>query len=286
MLRHDGAVIENAPVMVEELDRRKAALAAAPGDPQAEMAVWEAAAQLGLWHVVNRGTPDEPRPSGFELDGTGRLLGVYSTRERAGAVAGAGGSVLSVPMPQALDWLASFAQHGAAGVVLDHPGPWTPLANLRFFTQWVPQSQGAVSSGPIVIAPHVQAAADAYMADRNDDSYAAVVRQIAGANLFVVLDPGGDGTTSTSIVNGRGERIALAFTDSTRLEAFYAGKAVEVREREGAELLRMVGAQIDALILDPQHPSSFAATPDWIRRALGDPDHAEKKRSRWSLRGR
>lgn len=281
-------MIENAPALTEELDRRKAALAAAPGDSQAEMAVWEAAAWLGLWHLVNRGTQEDPRPSGFDVDGVGRLLGVYSTRERAGAVAeaGGGGTVLAVPMPQALDWLASFAKHDIAGIVLDHPGPWTPLPNLRMFKQWVPQSQTAVSSGPIVVAPEVQAAADAYAADNNDQTYAEVVRRIAGAKLFVVLDPQGDGTAPTSIVNGRGERVLMAFTDSARVETMYGGKAVQVQQRDGADILQMVGERFDALVLDPQHASSFATTPEWIRKALGGDQPAERKRSRWSLRGR
>lgn len=284
---------ENDPALIAELDRRKAAVAATPGDPGAERAVWEAAAQLGFWHLVNRGTADDPRPSGFEVDGVGRLLGVYSTRERAGAVAGEGGTVLAVPMPGALKWLASFAQHGVAGIVLDHPGPWTPLGNLRFFAQWVPQP-AAATSGPIVVAPQVQAAADAYIADSSDQAYAEVVRQIAATRLFVVLDPQGDGTTPTTIVNGRGERVMLAFTDSARVDAIYGGKAVQVHEREGAQLLQMVGDAVDVLVVDPQHPSSFATTPEWIRRAPGgaEPRGEEsggeepEKRSRWRLRGR
>lgn len=35
---------QNAPVLIEELDRRKAAMS--PGDQQAEMAFWQAACQL------------------------------------------------------------------------------------------------------------------------------------------------------------------------------------------------------------------------------------------------
>lgn len=261
-------MIENAPVLISELDRCKAALAAAPGDSQAEMAVWEAAAQLGVWHVVNRGTQDDPRPSGFEIDGIGRLLGVYSTRDRAGAVAGEGATVLAVPMPQARDWLASFAQHGVAGIVLDHPGPWTPLPNLRFITRWVPQSQTAVTTGPIVVAPQVQAATDGYAAEQSEQTYATVVRQIATSDLFVVLDPQSDDMTPTSIVNGRGERVLMAFTDSERVDAMYGGKAVTVQKRAGADILRLVGDQFDAVVLDPQHPSSFAATRERIRKAL------------------
>ena len=143
-----------------------------------------------------------------------------------------------------------------------------------------------MSSGPIVLAPEVQAATDAYVADKNDQNYAAVVRQIAADQLLVVFDPQDDGSTLTSIVNGRGERIGLAFTDSSRVETLYAGKAVQVAERAGADLLRMVGEQFDVLVVDPQHPSSFAATPEWITNALGGGEPASKKRSRWRRRGR
>lgn len=262
-------MIENAPVLVEELDRRKATLAAAPGDREAEMAFWQAAAQLGVWYVVNRGTQEAPQPSGFTQPGVGNLLGVYSTRERVGAVAGPGSTFFGVPMPQALDWLASFGAHGVAGIVMDHPGPYLPLGGLSYLQRWVPSAQAAVTTGPVAPAPEVQAAADAYVAAQDDRSYDEVVRRIAGGDLLVVLDPAGDGTTPTSIVNHREERLLLAFTDSTRLGAFYDGKAVQVQQRPGADLLRLVGQQFDVLILDPQHPSSFAATPESIAGALG-----------------
>lgn len=261
-------MIENAPVLIEELDRRNAALAAAPGDRDAEMAFWQAAAQLGIWYVVNRGTQDDPRPSGFAPPGIGNLLGVYSTPARAGAVAGTD-TVLGVPMPQALGWLGSFGTQGVAGVVMDHPGPWLPLGNLSYLERWAPAAQSAVTTGPVVAAPDVQAATQAYVAAQDDPSYAEVVRRINSGQLLVVIDPQGDGATPTSIVNQRNERLLLAFTDSARLASFYAGKAVQTHQRAGADLLRMVGQQFDVLILDPQHPTSFAATPDSIRSALG-----------------
>lgn len=264
-------MIENAPVLVEELDRRNATLAASPGDREAEMAFWQAATRLGIWYVVNRGTPEDPRPSGFTQPGIGNLLGVYSTRDRAGAVAGPGSTFLGVPMPQALRWLASFGEQGVAGIVMDHPGPWLPLANLSYLERWVPAAQAAVTSQPVTVAPEVQAAAEAYVAAQSDPAYAEVVRRIAGGDLLVVIDPQGDGTAPTSIVNHRGERILLAFTDSTRLASFYDGKAVEMQRRPGADLLRSVGRGYDVLILDAQHPASFAATPGSIRDALGGP---------------
>lgn len=248
--------------LVRELDLRKEAFRAAPADTQAEMAVWEAAAKLPDWFVINRGTPEQPMPGGFQFDGVGTLVGVYSTAERAADAAGVEATLLAVPLPQALDWLTSFAQAGVAGIVLDSPGPWTSLSNLRFLQQWIPQERD--SPDAVVIAPRVQAAAEAYTAAQDDETYAAVVREIANAELFVVLDPVGDGSTPASIVNGRGERILLAFTDADRVDAIYAGKEITVVPRSGREILRLIGGAFDVLVLDPQHPSSFAVTPEWI----------------------
>lgn len=248
--------------LVRELDLRTEAFRAAAGSTEAEMAVWEAAARLSDWFVVNRGTPEKPMPGGFPLDGVGTLIGVYSTAERAAEAAGTDTTLLAIPLPQALDWLASFAQNGVAGIVLDSPGPWTSLSNLRLFQQWIPQRRD--SPDAIVIAPRVQAAADAYTAAQDDATYAAVVREIADAELFVVLDPTGDGARPASIVNGRGERVLLAFTGSDRVDAIYAGKDITVVPRSGCEVLRLIGGAFDVLVLDPQHPSSFAVTPEWI----------------------
>lgn len=248
--------------LVRELDLRKEAFRAASADTQAEMAVWEAAAKLPDWFTVNRGTPEQPMPGGFQFDGVGTLIGVYSTGDRAAEAAGVEATLLAVPLPQALDWLASFAQNGVAGIVLDSPGPWTSLSNLRFFQQWIPAERAAADA--VVIAPRVQAAADAYMAGQNDETYAAIVREIASAELFVVLDPAGDGSTPAGIVNGRGERILLAFSGSDRVDAIYAGKEITVVPRSGREILRLIGGAFDVLVLDPQHPSSFAVTPEWL----------------------
>ncbi|UIN31981.1 SseB family protein [Microbacterium binotii] len=248
--------------LVRELDLRKAAFRSAAGNTEAEMAVWEAAAKLPDWFIVNRGTPEKPMPGGFSFDEVGTLIGVYSTAERAVEAAGADATLVAAPLPEALDWLASFAQSGVAGIVLDSPGPWTSLSNLRFFRQWIPQEREAADA--VVIAPRVQAAADAYMAGQNDETYGAVVREIANAELFVVLDPAGDGSTPASIVNGRGERILLAFTDSERVDAIYAGKEITVVPRSGREVLRLIGDAFDVLVVDPQHPSSIALTPEWI----------------------
>ncbi|GAB2968174.1 SseB family protein [Nocardioides montaniterrae] len=286
-------MIENAPVLVQKLDALSAAMA--PGDTAAEMAFWEQACQLGIWYVVNRGTEEAPQPSGFEIPGVGNVLGVYSTRERAGAVAGEGGAFVGVPMPQVLDWLASFGEHGVRGIVMDHPGPWIPLPNLSYLKRWVP-AEGFASIGDprVVAAPRTQAAMEAYLVAQSDAAYEEVIRALASENVLVVLDPQGDGTALSHVVNHRGEKVLLGFTDSTRALGMLEGKAADIQERPAAEVLTMVGPEFDVLILDPQHPASFAATPEWIRVTLGGaeaalagspaPAEEPRKRSRFGFR--
>lgn len=261
---------DNAPVMLEELARRSEARRAAPGDQAAEMALWEAASRLGLWFFVNRGTAEQPLPLVLQVDGAGTLACVYSCQARAQEAAGDSGSTFAVPMPAALDWLASFADRGVTGIVLDHPGigAWIPLGNLSYLRRWVPAAQTVITSEVIVAAPEAQSAMDAYLAAQDDEHYEEVLRQVIAAELLIVIDPAGDGTTPSYISNGRGERVVLAFTDSTRLTAVLGGKAIDVQQRPGADVLRLVADEYDVLIIDPQHPSQFAATPEWIRGAL------------------
>ncbi|KRA38462.1 MULTISPECIES: SseB family protein [unclassified Nocardioides] len=119
-------------------------------------------------------------------------------------------------------------------------------------------------------APDVQPAMDAYQAAQGDETYDNVLRLLVKADLLVVIDPDGDGNAPTHIRNGRGERVALAFTDSTRLVAFYEGRAVDVQQRPAADVLALVAKEYDVLIIDAQHPSSFATTPEWIRGVLDE----------------
>ncbi|MFK4788312.1 hypothetical protein [Microbacterium sp. ZW T5_56] len=71
---------DNAPVLVTELDR----LAADSSDDAGQIAVWQAAARLGLWFFVNRGAPDSPTPYAVQPPGMGPVICVYSCRDRAG----------------------------------------------------------------------------------------------------------------------------------------------------------------------------------------------------------
>ncbi len=140
MLEEDGADVG------AELDRLNAAVAAAPPeDTGPQIALWQRVATLPTWFFIARGTVDRPSPYAVAAP-QGPMVCLYSSAERADAAGrelGAtteDGSVrlLSVPMPQAIDYVASLGAAGVFGVTLDHPriGHFIPLANLSFVKQW------------------------------------------------------------------------------------------------------------------------------------------------------
>jgi hypothetical protein len=75
------------------------------------------------------------------------MICLYSSAGRAAEAARALGLVAAddavplfgVPMPTAIDYVASFARAGVVGVTLDHPriGHHIPLANLGLLKGWV-----------------------------------------------------------------------------------------------------------------------------------------------------
>ncbi|MGW5052619.1 hypothetical protein [Actinokineospora sp. NPDC004072] len=141
---------DNDPGVVAELDRLDEAVKAAPaGDTSAQIALWRQATALEHWFFIARGSAEQPRPYGVAAP-QGPMICLYSSAERArdaarglGLVDSEDGSVplLAVPMPAAIDYLASFGPSGVAGVVLDHPrlGHWIPLANLGLLKGWMAQ---------------------------------------------------------------------------------------------------------------------------------------------------
>lgn len=132
-------ISDPAPPTPADLDRLSDACRAAPEEIAPQVALWEAVAALEQWFFVNRGSDDAPQPYAVAAP-AGPMVCVFSSADRAAASARESGLVgaedavplFSVPLPQALDWVASLAQGGVAGVVVDHPtiGAWTPLANL------------------------------------------------------------------------------------------------------------------------------------------------------------
>lgn len=138
---------DNDPAAVAELDRLDEAVRSAPaGDTSAQIALWRQAARLGTWFFIARGPEDQPRPYAVAAD-QGPMICLYSSAPRAdeaaralGLAAEGTGSVplLGVPVPTAIDYVASFAAAGVVGVALDHPriGHHIPLGNLALLKTW------------------------------------------------------------------------------------------------------------------------------------------------------
>lgn len=139
---------DNNPEMVAELDRLNEAVKAAPvGDTTAQVALWRQVTALEKWFFIARGSADQPRPYAV-APAQGPMICLYSSAARANEAARALGlvdsgdgtvSLFSVPMPAAIDYVASFGQSGVFGVTLDHPrlGHYIPLANLGVLKGWV-----------------------------------------------------------------------------------------------------------------------------------------------------
>lgn len=139
---------DNDPEMIAELDRLDEAVRAAPaGDTTAQMALWRQVTGLEHWFFIARGPADQPRPFGVAAE-QGSMICLYSSAARAneagrglGLTGPEGGAapLFGVPMPAAIDYVASFGKAGVVGVTLDYPrlGHYIPLANLGLLKGWV-----------------------------------------------------------------------------------------------------------------------------------------------------
>jgi hypothetical protein len=140
------------PTMLAELDRLDQAVRTAPaGDTTAQIALWRQATRLESWFFIARGPSDQPRPYAVAAE-QGPMICLYSSAGRAaeaaralGLVAAEGDTVplFAVPMPTAIDYVASFGAAGVVGVTLDHPriGHHIPLANLSLLKGWTDTAQ-------------------------------------------------------------------------------------------------------------------------------------------------
>lgn len=139
---------DNNPETVAELDRLDEAVKAAPaGDTAAQIALWRQVTGLEHWFFIARGSADRPRPYAVASE-QGSMICLYSSAARAneatrvlGPAASEGGAapLFGVPMPAAIDYVASFDKSGVVGVTLDHPriGHYIPLANLGLLKAWI-----------------------------------------------------------------------------------------------------------------------------------------------------
>jgi hypothetical protein len=139
---------DNNPEVIAELDRLDEAVRAAPaGDTTAQIALWRQATALEHWFFISRGSADRPRPYAVAAE-QGPMICLYSSAARAkeatrvlGLADSESGEVptFGVPMPTAIDYVASFGKVGVFGVTLDHPrlGHYIPLANLGLLKSWI-----------------------------------------------------------------------------------------------------------------------------------------------------
>ncbi|WP_033439188.1 hypothetical protein [Saccharothrix sp. NRRL B-16314] len=139
---------DNDADVVAELDRLDQAVRAAPaGDTTAQIALWRQVTGLEHWFFIARGSAEQPRPFAVAAE-QGPMICLYSSAARANEAArtlgladpeGDGVSLFSVPMPAAIDYVASFDKVGVVGVTLDHPrlGHYIPLVNLGLLKGWL-----------------------------------------------------------------------------------------------------------------------------------------------------
>lgn len=138
---------DNDPAAVAELDRLDEAVRAAPaGDTTAQIALWRQATRLETWFFIARGPADRPRPYAVGA-AQGPMVCLYSSADRAKDAARALDLVaaddetvplLGVPVPDAIDYVASFGGAGVVGVTLDYPriGHHVPIGNLGLLKAW------------------------------------------------------------------------------------------------------------------------------------------------------
>lgn len=126
------------PQIVAEIDRRAALVRAEPESFAAMDGLWRAVFGLERWIFIARGSDEAPSPFAAELD-RGPVVFAFTTAERArvgGLVNGLSEEdstrLLAVPLPAAIEWVASLSAVGVSGITFDVPeaGYYAPLENL------------------------------------------------------------------------------------------------------------------------------------------------------------
>ena len=108
-------------------------------DTSAIMAFWNAYFRLPRWLMIARGEAENVQPF-VVVAGDRPTLLVFSDAAGAQAIGRAAGlpeedasKILALPMPDAVEWAASFAQHGVQAVQFDahvDGGIVVPITNL------------------------------------------------------------------------------------------------------------------------------------------------------------
>ncbi|MET0161808.1 MAG: hypothetical protein ABW204_04070 [Microbacteriaceae bacterium] len=126
------------PARLAGIDRLAERLRADSADPAAIASLWGAVLRLDRWYFIARGPEASPSPYVAQLR-SGSMLFAFTSPERA-AIGARNANLteqeaarqLSVPLPRAVEWAASFTAAGVKGIVFDTPAQsyWVPLANL------------------------------------------------------------------------------------------------------------------------------------------------------------
>jgi hypothetical protein len=115
--------------------------------PENAQTLWSAALQLEGWFIILRGDPASPIPYCGSLDGRS-FLAVWTDAETlntyidtAGLQPDEAGDIhyMMLPLPQAIDYILSFEEHGLDGIRFNLPKGWSvsfgTLRNIaRFFS--------------------------------------------------------------------------------------------------------------------------------------------------------
>ena len=143
--------------------------------------------------------------------------------------------------------------------------------------------RGRMSGTPknVVQNARVQEALEAWVDTKDPQTHSDVLRRAASGWLLLDIshsefaDPEnpmqeGDKLSLTSVSDGEGNDLLLAFTDNPRLEAFAGEGTVRSLAQRASSVLAQAVSQHDGLAIDAGTDGAFIAYSDEIRRAFGD----------------
>ncbi|MBN8883962.1 MAG: hypothetical protein J0H73_16850 [Salana multivorans] len=130
---------------IASIDARAAAWREHLDDVELQAALWREVFALEHWFFVPRGTPEAPQPLMLTLS-EGPAILAFTSPDRARAAAQGLGlpaeatdQVISVQLPDAIEWVAGLAQHGVRVAVFDYgvQGYLAQLGNLVPIRDWL-----------------------------------------------------------------------------------------------------------------------------------------------------
>ncbi|MBP2436302.1 SseB family protein [Microbacterium amylolyticum] len=133
----------------------------------------------------------------------------------------------------------------------------------------------------IVQNTRVQEALEAWSTQKDPQTHSDVLRRAASGKLLLDIsssefaDPAnpmqeGDKLAVTSVSDGEGKDLLLAFTENPRLEAFSPAEKTTSLAQPGAAALKQAMENHDGIVIDAGTPGAFVAYSDELGRAFGD----------------